>query len=92
MAGLAILLSLAVGDGWGGDDDDAQEPLPEQEALVDDPACLPVPDGLEDEEEPDTVLLPRKAAPRRPSQRHSPGHRLRNELGKRKSLVGGARE
>ncbi|KAK2079794.1 hypothetical protein QBZ16_002189 [Prototheca wickerhamii] len=91
--GLATALSSdddvpEYGDGWGGDDDDAQEPLPEQEALVDDPACLPVPDGLEDEEEPDTVLLPRKAAPRRPSQRHSPGHRLRNELGKRKSLVG----
>ena len=86
------LSSLAAGDGWGGNDDDDEEPLSGQEALVDDPACLPAPDGFEDDGEPETVLLPHKAAPRRPSQRHSPGHRLRNELGTRKSLVGGARE
>ncbi|KAL6779615.1 hypothetical protein ACKKBG_A13020 [Auxenochlorella protothecoides x Auxenochlorella symbiontica] len=73
------------GDGWDDHDDGggdpAQDPTPFAEVAhtgTDAGAAGPT---------PRPALTPAPAPkPRRQAQRHSPGHRLRNELGKRKSL------
>uniref|UniRef100_A0A1D2A2B8 Uncharacterized protein n=1 Tax=Auxenochlorella protothecoides TaxID=3075 RepID=A0A1D2A2B8_AUXPR len=77
------------GDGWDDHDDGGGDPVQDPTPFAE--VAHTGTDAGVAGPTPRPALNPAPAPkPRRQAQRHSPGHRLRNELGKRKSLSSGA--